>query len=233
MSIPKLPEAKKKSRYRRWREKRMYGEEISRRDVEKIVKLNKILREDGRKLGIQQISIEIVPREFIGLAAANDVGYRIKDDGMISLPSSIQFDYKVVDELNIEELRSLAWHELGHYICAYYFGKLDDDYWKDYSKYLVIEAFADEFAYNRFGDTYMSAIEKIYKFAKNKKDQEVFMGNLKDMKRMAAYRKKHNKPFWLAFAKELGVKVELNVDARKIVGIRPNKSVLKGLYEVD
>ena len=65
---------------------------------------------------------------------------------------------------------------------------------------------------------------------KSKKEKQLMQEHMKDMKRMVRYRKKHKKPFWLEFAKELGVQVDLGSKDRRIVGIRPNKSVLKGLF---
>jgi hypothetical protein len=53
---------------------------------------------------------------------------------------------------------------------------------------------------------------------------------LSDLKKMARYRKRYSKPFWMKIAKDLGVKVSLDSKDRQIVGINPNKSVLKGLY---
>jgi len=231
LSLEKVSTKEKKSRYREWRERRTYGEEINASDIKKIVELNQVLRSDGKKLGINQIAIEIVPKKVDFMASANDAGYRIKGDGMLSMPSSLTFEYRVVDKLNKEELRSLAWHELGHYIFAYYFPTMDDKYWKDFNYYQVVEAFADEFAYKRFGKVYMSAIAKTAKLSKNKKDREVAEINNQTLKRMAKYRKRYNKPYWTTFAKQLKVKVEYAPSKRKIVGVNPPKSVLKGLYE--
>jgi hypothetical protein len=206
------------------------GEEIALSDVMKVVELNRTLRADGKKLGITQIAVEIIPREYSQMASASEAGYRIKGDGMLTMPSSLSFDYRVVDKLSKEELRSIAWHEFGHYIFAHYFPKVDNSYMKDYNKYLVVEAFADEFAYKRFGDVYIRASEKMMEFGKNKKEKKLMQEHMDDMKRMVKYRKKYKKPFWLAFAKQLGVQVDLDQKDRRIVGIRPNKSVLKGLF---
>jgi hypothetical protein len=230
MSLPNLPEVKKKGRYGRWKERREFGEAIDVKDVLKIVELNHILRKDGEKLGIPQISIEIIPKKYRMMASASEQGYRIKGDGMLTMPSSLSFDYRVVDELSLEELRSLAWHELGHYIFAYYFPDIDNKYQKSYEHYLVTETFADEFAFRKFGSTYIRATKKLLKFGP-KKDIEVAKERLRDLENMAKYRKKTNKPYWMAFAKELGIKVKPNPKERMIVGIRPKKVVLKGLYE--
>lgn len=231
MSLEKVPQKEKKSRYREWRARRKFGEEINASDIKKIVELNRILRSDGKKLGINQISVEIVPAKVGYMAAASESGYRIKGDGMLSMPSSLTFEYRVVDKLNKEELRSLAWHELGHYIFSYYFPKMDDRYWKDFDHYRVVEAFADEFAYKRFGDVYLKAIAKTAKLTKNKEERKIAEINNKTMRRMAKYRKRYKKPFWIAFAKQLKVKIEYAPGTGTIVGIRPPKSVLKGLYE--
>jgi hypothetical protein len=230
LSLPNIPPPKKKSRYKKWRERRSMGEEVSLSDVMKVVELNRILREDGKKLGITQVAVEIIPKEYSHMASASEAGYRIKGDGMLTMPSSLSFDYRVVDKLSKEELRSIAWHEFGHYIFAHYFPKIDNSYMKDYNKYLVVEAFADEFAYKRFGDTYIKASEKMMEFGKSKKEKVLMQEHMDDIYKMVKYRKKHKKPFWLAFAKELDVQVELDSKDRMIVGIRPNKSVLKGLF---
>lgn len=230
MSLPNLPEVKKKGRYGRWKERREFGEAIDVKDVLKIVELNYILRKDGKQLGIPQISIEIVPKKYRMMASASEQGYRIKGDGMLTMPSSLSFDYRVVDDLSKEELRSLAWHELGHYIFAYYFPDIDNKYQKSYDHYLVVEMFADEFAYKRFGSTYIRATNKLLKFGP-KKDVEVAKERMSDLRNMAKYRKETNEPYWTAFAKELGIKVKYSPKERMIVGIRPKKSVLKGLYK--
>jgi hypothetical protein len=230
MSLEKMPSKEKKSRYREWRERRTMGEEISASDVKKVIELNRILRSDGKKLGITQVAIEIVPRKYSLMASASQAGYRIKGDGMLTMPSSIEFDYRAVDELNKEELRSIAWHEFGHYIFAHYFPKIDNAYMKDYRNYFVVETFADEFAYQRFGDVFIEAQEKLIKFANDKKDRKLMNERLSDLKKMARYRKRYSKPFWMKIAKDLGVKVSLDSKDRQIVGINPNKSVLKGLY---
>jgi len=229
MSLPSVPPSKKKGRFREWREKRAMGEAINQEDVMKIVALNRVLRKDGMNLGIPQVSIEIVPRKYKQLASATDQGYRIKGDGLITVPSSISFDYRLVDRLNEEELRSLAWHELGHYIFAYYFPDVDKKYYKDYESYLVVEMFADEFAYKRFGKLYIKASEKAAKFA-SKEGREQVETRLKDLEEMALYRKNKKQPYWLAYAKSLGVKVKYNPENSMVVGIRPSKRVLKGLY---
>ena len=230
MSLPNLPEIKKKGRYGRWKERREFGEAIDVKDVLKIVELNYILRKDGKQLGIPQISIEIVPKKYRMMASASEQGYRIKGDGMLTMPSSLSFDYRVVDELSLAELRALAWHELGHYIFAYYFPDIDNKYQKSYNNYLVTEMFADEFAYKKFGSTYIGATNKLLKFGP-KKDVEVAKERMSDLRNMAKYRKETNEPYWIAFAEKMGIKVKTNVKERMIVGIRPKRATLKGLYE--
>ena len=161
MSLPIVPPSKKKkSRYKEWREKRSMGEEIALSDVMKVVELNRTLREDGKKLGITQVSVEIIPQKYSHMASASEAGYRIKGDGMLTMPSSLSFDYRVVDKLSKEELRSIAWHEFGHYIFAHYFPKIDNSYMKDYNKYLVVEAFADEFAYRDLATLILKQVQR-------------------------------------------------------------------------
>lgn len=229
MSLPSVPEPKKRSRFRRWRERRKYGEELEFKDVHKLVRLNRLLRSDGIKLGIPQINIEIIPKEHEGLATAAQQEYRIKNDGTLNMPSAISYDYRMIRDLSIEELRSIAWHELGHYIFSYYFPDIDNKYYDDFDAYMVTEAFADEVAFKRFGDVYLEASKKIFKFIKEK-DKSADKERVEDIKRMGRYRKRYNKPYWLALAKRLKMKVELKPENRAIVGIKPRKEVLKGLY---
>jgi hypothetical protein len=231
MSLPKKQDIKKKSRYRKWREYKEYGEEINPGDLDKIISLNRTLRDDGKKLGIPQVSIDIYPAKYEAIASAAERGYRVKGDGTFNMPSAISFDYRAVDKLSKEELRSIAWHEMGHYIFSHFFPDIDNKYFKDYDSYLVTESFADEFAYKRFGDVYLRASEKLL-ILLEKKDSKVGIDRVKDLKKMAQYRKRTGKPYWLAVADTLKVKVELGHENRRIVGINPRKAVLDGLYEV-
>lgn len=230
MSLPKRQDIKRKSRLQEWREHRKFGEELNPGDLNKIMDLNKTLRDDGKKLGVPQITIDIVPQKYMQIASAADRGYRIKGDGTLSMPSAISFDYRAVDKLTKEELRSIAWHELGHYMFAHFFSDIDNKYFKDYNAYLVSETFADEFAFNRFGDLYIEAQKKLVPLIEDKKEVKTALERIEDVKRMSNYRKKYKKPYWLAVAKRLKVKVEMNREGRRIVGINPTKSVLKGLY---
>jgi len=230
MSLEKVPAAVKKSRYRQWRERKAYGKEIKASDVKKLVKLNNILRDDGKKLGIPQLSIEIIPKKYKARAAAVSTGYKIQGDGTLNMPSSITYDYYTIDNLSLAELRSVAWHELGHYIFAYYFPEIDDKYYKDVGAYSVAETFADEFAYKRFGNVYIRAMRKLSKMDKKKakKDEIALVDAIKET---AAFRKKHNRPHWMFLAEQLDMEIKYNPRGSKIAGVNPKKSVLKGLYE--
>lgn len=229
MSLSKVSESRRKSRFQKWRERRTYGEELNQSDIKKIVELNNVLRDDGKRLGIPQVSIEIVPKKYKQLASAASTGYRIKNDGTLNMPTSISFDYRAVDKLSGEELRSLAWHEMGHYIFAHYFPEIDDKYYKDYKSYLVVETFADEFAYKRFGKTFFRAMKKMVELTPVK-ERKTDLERIEDLKKLIKYRERYRSPYWVALAKELDVNVDYNPTKRRIIGINPRKSVLRGLY---
>lgn len=232
MSLPNLPESTRKNRFKRWREYRRLGEELEVKDVMKMVQLNRKLGADGRRFGISNVGIELVPKIYEGLATASMQEYRIKGDGTLNLPSSINYDYRMIQELSLEELRSIGWHELGHYIFAYYFPDIENGYYRDYDKYEVTEIFADEFALRQFGDVFVNALEKSLRFiGKDASDRKANQERVDICKAMQKYRKRYNKPFWLAYAKKLKVKVEMKPETRAIVGIKPTKDVLKGLYD--
>lgn len=231
MSLPNLPPKEKTGRFKKWREYRKYGEELEPKDVLKIVELNRKLGADGRRFGIPNISIELVPKVYPGLATATQQEYRIKGDGTLNLPSAITYDYRMVRDLTLEELRAVGWHELGHYVFAYYFPDIDNGYFRDYDKYEVTEIFADEFSARYFGDAFLSGLQKSLKLIGAKGD-DLAANNERIIlvKKMLKYRERYNKPYWMAHAKKLGVKVKLSPETRAIVGIKPKKDLLRGMY---
>jgi len=187
MSMDKI---KGPSRLSEWKAKRAYGEAISLGTMKKMETLIPILRRDATRLGIQHMTVGLTPESKKDWAAIQYIqDYRVRGDGVLSIPGGIHYPHDVVELLSTEELRALAWHEFGHYIYSYFFPRSDALYLKDRRHFLTQEMFCDEFAYKRFGDVMIRAQRKL------DKDYGVPKGKTsvssKDFRNMKRHKEKH------------------------------------------
>ena len=224
MSLPR------RSRYEKWKNKRKYGEPLSRGAINKVSWLMPQLRRDATSLGIQNMTVGIYPKSGEDWAAMIDpIDFQIRNDGVVTVPNGMTYSYEMLDALTKEELRALAWHEFGHYIYSYFFPKSDKLYLKDKDHYYIQELFCDEFAYRRFGDVYINTSRKMDKLGGLRKGESSPM--TKDLLKARAYAKKHGRnEYWLERAKKKGIKPEYEPKKSQVIGVRQRKAVIVDMY---
>jgi hypothetical protein len=208
-----------------WDEKRRYGVEVTLSDIRKLEKLDRILRKDMDELGIKQVALSINPKEG-KLTAAGIQVLRIKGKNKKRYPSSIIFDYKYIQNLNVQELRSIGWHEFGHYIFEYYYPEIARLSGRRAEQYEITETFADEFAYRKFDDVYIDATRKAVKVVYGA-DYDSYHVDL--LKKMRKYVKQHGHGYWKEVAKEFDIPVKYDPKKARIIGVKPKKGILGNL----
>jgi len=224
MTVKSKPKTRRE-KFRAWREERKYGVEVTLSNLRKYEKLEKVLRKDMDELGIKQIAILVRPKNW-GPASANRQVYRVKGKEKRDYPTMIIFDYKYVQELNVQELRSIAWHEMGHYIFRYYYPEIANNTHRS-KEYEIAEAFANEFAYRKFGSVYMSAIKKEgAALGMSKSMRKKFISEIKDIK---DYVGKHGYGYWKSVAKKHNIPAKYDPKKSIIMGIKPKTGILGNL----
>jgi hypothetical protein len=228
LEIKGIPKKASKKISKRWIENIRPSVPLELEDIEKLVKLNKVLNSDAKKLGIKSLDITITPKTTSGLAYASSTVYKIIDNNPIAIPSGIRFDYRLIKNLKINELRAIAWHELGHYIFAYYFPAIERKRNKSFICYMISEVFADEFAINKFGQTYLTAVMKIKteRGSVSEADKGERMALLKEI---LAHRERYHRPYWLWLAKKNKVSVQKD-QGTYMIGVKPKIEVLNGMF---
>lgn len=226
MTVKSKPKTRRE-RFTSWRKKRKYGAEMTHSEVWKFETLDRILRKDMDDLGIKQMSILIEPMKTKSGATIHLQALRIKGKEKKIFPVVLIFNYRSIQNLSMEELRSIAWHEFGHFIFGYYYPGITKYYARRHGEHMVEETFANEFAYRRFGDIFVQANKKqgkavgLYKFHQTMEIDEV--------KKMEEYIKQHGYGYWKKVAKDFGISVEYNPKKTIMVGIKPGKNVLGNL----
>lgn len=223
MTIKSKPKTRRE-RIRAWGDNLVYGAEVTRSDLRKLEKLDKILRKDMNELGIKQMSIFIEPTRW-GSTSAYGQTLRIKGENKKIYPDKIAFDYRHIQTLNIQELRSMGWHELGHYIFDYYYPEITK--WYDQPKqHEIEEAFADEFAYRKFGEVHIDAARKAIKAMGG---SPVGSRHMKKLEKMKKHIEQHGYGYWKTVAKKHGISVKYDPKSSMMVGVRPKKETLGNL----
>lgn len=206
-----------------------FGEPITKEALMKLERLIPVLRNDAKRLGIQQITVQIVPEKDLDyVASVGEIGYNVIGDGVFATPGGVQYGYDAVEELTETELRAMAWHEFGHLIYGYFFPSSyarDDD---ELEHYTVQETFCDEFAYRKFGDILLRAQLKLE--GEDTKEKSDILKKLYGMKN---FKKKYGKhEYWLSLAEAYGIRDEIIYDPENngMFGVRPKRRILKGMY---
>jgi hypothetical protein len=207
------------------------GEPISKEAVKKLENLIPILRKDAKKLGIHNLTVQIVPEKDLDyVASIGEVGYNVIDDGVVGVPGGIQYGLLAVENLTEKELRAMAWHEFGHLIYGYFFPKSYDKDEDDIEHYTVQETFCDEFAYKKFGDVMLSAQLKLTKLYGDPDEKDDILVKINAMR---TFKKRYGKDeYWLSLADTYGIRDEIVFEPYRshMIGVRPSKRVLKGMY---
>ena len=218
--------SKPKSRWEKfvvWDDRRRFGAEVTLSDIKKLEKLDRILRKDMGSLGIKPMSIFMETKKSKATSAHSQV-LRIKGKDKKRYPSKLVFDHQYIHGLNVQELRSIGWHELGHYIFAYYYPEIMRRYNRP-EQYEIAETFADEFAYRKFGDIYVKATKKSIKAI----DPSYGSYHIKALKKMKKYITQHGYGYWIEVAKECNVPIKYDPKNTTIIGVKPKKGVLGNL----
>ena len=218
--------SKPKSRWEKfvvWDDRRRFGAEVTLSDIKKLEKLDRILRKDMGSLGIKPMSIFMETKKSKATSAHSQV-LRIKGKDKKRYPSKLVFDHQYIHSLNVQELRSIGWHELGHYIFEYYYPEIA---WRASrpNQYEITETFADEFAYRKFGDVYINATRKAIKAV----DPSYGNYHIKALKRMKAYIKKNGHGYWKEIARLCNVPIKYDPKKSIILGVKPKRGVLGNL----
>lgn len=224
MTVKSKPKTRRE-KFREWREERKYGVEVTPSNLRKYENLESILRKDMDKLGIKQVAVLVRPKNW-GPASAHRQVYRVKGKEKREYPTMIIFDYKYVHNLNVQELRSIAWHEMGHYIFRYYYPEIANNTHRS-KEYVIAEAFANEFAYRKFGNVYLSAIRKEgVALGMSKTMRKKFINEIKDIKKHV---EKYGYGYWKEVAKKKNIDVKYDPKKSIIMGVKPKAGILGNL----
>ena len=227
MTVKSKPKTRRE-KFIAWRKRRRYGVEMSKIDIKKFGNLTTVLKKDMETLGISRVSILINPGKTKYGAAVESQVLQIEGEGKRRFPVFVIFDYRGIQKLSVQELRSVAWHEFGHFIFGYYYPGISQNYTDRRKKdYKVEEAFADEFAYKKFGDAYIRSSKKHFEsLGLYKVDQKFYMDNLKKMRKHV---KQHGYGYWKVVAKENNIPVKYAPRSSILEGVKSKKHVLGNL----
>jgi len=194
-------------------------------DTEKILALSNILRKDADMLGIKNISLSVEDKQS---DVFNSYTIMANKQGMqVTLPTYIGVEYKLIDKLSLDEMRSVLWHEFGHNLFTALYPEIGIKYtWDSKNPYYdVAEAFCDELAYKKFGYTYLIASLKADKYTFGKKNWKTIsmrvMPMIEDIE-------KNGFGYWKRVAAKNGIEVKISKTSGGL-GITPNKRALEGL----
>lgn len=224
MTVKSKPKTRRE-RFTSWKEERKYGVEMTLSNIQKFETLDRILRKDMDDLGIKQIAVFIEPKKW-GSPSIHRRVLRIKGKDKRAYPSAMIFDYRTVQKLNVQELRSIGMHELGHYIFEYYYPGIAQ-YPRRMKEHDIIEAFANEFAYRRFGSIYINAIKKAMKATGVPKSAQKM--NMKELRKMKEHVEQYGHGYWKEVAREKNISVKYDPKSSIIICVNPKREVLGNL----
>lgn len=226
MTVKSKPKTRRE-KFREWKRGKVSPVEMTRSTINKFNDLSKLLKRDMKDLGIEQVAITIDPKKSKDVVTSHIIQLRIKGKQKEQIPVHIQFNYRLVENLNMQELRHVAWHEFGHFIFKYYYPEMSRRYSREVGKYMVEETFADEFGYRRFGKDYIKTSDKVFKLGKaNEEDRKNYKGFWKEM---TAYIEDNGYGYWKSVAKAYNVPIKYNPKNTIIVGVKPKAGILGNL----
>lgn len=228
MTVKSKPRRSPRERWRRWKEEFRYGVEMTRADINKFSKLTKILGMDMGNLGLGRIAVTIIPRRRKYVAFAGSQTLRVEGKAKVRFPRQVSLEYRGFKDLSVQELRSVAWHEFGHFIFSKYYPSIDEKYRsKSGKEYEVSEAFANEFAFRKFGNVYVRASRKYFEaMGIPEKDIKKDIKHLNDMRQ---HIKENGYGYWKQIARELDIPIKFAPRSSIMMGVNPKKHVLGSL----
>lgn len=226
MTIKSKPKTRRE-KFRAWKRGQITPVVMTRATINKFDDLNKILKRDMKALGIERVAVTISPFRKKGLAGVNIAQLKVEGEEKRRIPLYITFDYRLVENLSTQELRHIAWHEFGHFIFRYYYPSIAKDYQKKTGALEVEEAFADEFAYRKFGEDFARTIIKLSKIDKISSEKRKLEKAY--WKELRAYVKENGYGYWKGFAKENNISIKYDPKNTTIIGVKPKKHVLGSL----
>jgi len=189
----------------------------------KIRRVMKILQKDAHLLGIDNVALAVESDNSSFYSAMSG----LDGEKPISIPNTVNIDYDKLENLSLDEIRSVLWHELGHFILPVYYPDLDKKYEdkKAPGAYYVVQSFCDELAYKKFGKTYFVAFAKLEKMEPaNQKFKEDF----ERLFPMMEYVDKHGYGYWKELAKKYNIELK-KINRASVPGVKPNVALLDGL----
>ena len=202
-------------------------------DTQKIQDLMTLVQKDAKTLGINNVSLAIEDKENAMYSTSSGLCTPVP----MQIPTIVTVGYPDIENLSLEELRSVMWHELGHYIFPVYYPEIDEQYdkvveQKDFYQkpklhpaYYIVQTFCDELAYKKFGKTYIVAFSKLERM-ENKEYR--YKDDWERLFPMMDYVDKHGFGYWKQLAKEAGIEVK-RVNRSSVPGVKPNLKILDGL----